>query len=200
MKKILLFWVTFSVSTINLVFANELLVLSGDNSQNSKRWQEEVLPGYEVSDLGKTLPAKIITIQKATFPDWFNEALANGRAGEIIGTPTFIIWDAENKKELGRVEGYTEKPKFYTQLNETLEMVTKGIAPNYREGSGSHPIEEGSGSNNRREGSSSSQDIKEHIYKTPKEAKRASKMLGFGGVIHSHETPNGTVYMPGATM
>ena len=40
----------------------------------------------------------------------------------------------------------------------------------------------------------------DHIYKTPEEAKKASKMLGLGGEIHSHETAEGTIYMPGSTM
>ena len=42
--------------------------------------------------------------------------------------------------------------------------------------------------------------IMDHIYKTPEEAKRASKMLGLRGEIHSHETPQGIIYMPGPTM
>ena len=42
--------------------------------------------------------------------------------------------------------------------------------------------------------------ILDHIYKTPEEAKKASEMLGLGGEIHTHETPNGTIYMPGSTM
>ena len=45
-----------------------------------------------------------------------------------------------------------------------------------------------------------SQDIMDHIYKTPEEAKRASEMLGLGGEIHSHETPQGIIFMPGPTM
>ena len=32
------------------------------------------------------------------------------------------------------------------------------------------------------------------------EAQRVSEMLGFGGEIRSHETPEGTIYMPGPTM
>jgi hypothetical protein len=40
----------------------------------------------------------------------------------------------------------------------------------------------------------------DHIYKTPEEAKKASEMLGLGGEIHTHQTPEGTIYMPGATM
>ena len=61
--------------------------------------------------------------------------------------------------------------------------------------------EEGSGSKKQREGSGGmSQDIMDHIYKTSEEAKRASEMLGFGGEIHSHETPQGIIFMPGPTM
>ena len=40
--------------------------------------------------------------------------------------------------------------------------------------------------------------LMDHIYKTPGEARRASNMLGLGGVIHSHETPQGVIYMPGS--
>jgi len=40
----------------------------------------------------------------------------------------------------------------------------------------------------------------DHIYKTPEEAKKASQMLGLGGEIHTHETADGTIYMPGSTM
>ena len=40
----------------------------------------------------------------------------------------------------------------------------------------------------------------DHIYKTPEEAKHFSELLGFGGEIHSHETSEGTIYMPGPTM
>ena len=45
-----------------------------------------------------------------------------------------------------------------------------------------------------------SRDIMDHMYKTPEEAKRASEMLGFGGEIHHHESPDGTIYMPGPMM
>ena len=199
MKKfILLISILFPLITVP-VLANELLVLSGDKSQNSKRWQEEVLPEYTSTENGKTLPAKIVKVQGANFPVWFSEAMEDGRAGEILGTPTFIIWDEENKKELGRVEGYTKKSKFYSQLNEAMAMVEKGLVPGHRKGSGGHMREEGSG-DRRREGSSGNQNIMEHMYKTPEEAKRASEMLGLGGEIHSHESPEGTIYMPGSTM
>ena len=189
--------------------AKELLVLSGDKSQNSERWKNEVLPEYPKSEVGKNLPAKIVVIQGNNFPEWLAKAMTEDRVGEIVGTPTFIIWDEGTKKEMGRVEGYTQKSKFYSQLSEAMAEVDKGMHPGRREGSGGQAQEEGSGGEQRQEGSGGQQpgggsemsrDIMDHMYKTPEEAKRASEMLGFGGEIHTHESPQGTIYMPGPTM
>ena len=189
--------------------AKELLVLSGDKSENSEKWKNEVLPEYPNSAVGKNLPAKIVIIHGRNFPDWLAQAMEEGRVGEIIGTPTFIIWDDGAKKEIGRVEGYSQKQKFYSQLTEAMAEVDKGMHPGLREGSGGHAREEGSGDQQRREGSGGQQpgggsemsrDIMDHMYKTPEEAKRASKALGFGGEIHTHESPQGTIYMPGPQM
>ena len=185
----------------NQVLANELLVVSGKNSKNSKKWQEEVSQEYSQSEMGKETPVKIVPIEGDKFPKWFMKAMEEGRIGQILGTPTFIIWDDVSKKELGRLEGYTQKEKFYSQLNEAFSQINQGLHPGRREGSGGSHQEEGSGSNQQREGSGGmSQDIMDHIYKTPEEAKRASEMLGLGGEIHSHETPQGIIYMPGTTM
>lgn len=202
-KLIFIFTINFLLLFASQALAKELLVLSGDKSQNSKRWQEEVLPEYPKSEVGKNLPAKIVAIQGDNFPGWLTKAMDEGRVGQIVGTPTFLIWDEGAKKELGRVEGYTQKPRFYSQLNEAMVEVGKGMHPGRREGSGGHTREEGSGSEPRREGSGGaemSQDIMDHMYKTPEEAKRASEMLGLGGEIHTHESPEGTIYMPGSQM
>ena len=200
MKKLILF-VTLLLLTFltHTGFTRELLVLSGEKSQSSKRWQEEVLPEYETSTLGKSLPLKIVPVQGKLFPEWIAKALDEGRVDEIVGTPTFIIWDPEKEKEIGRIEGYTQKPRFFSQLNEAMNLIEKGQHPGKREGSGHR--EEGSGGETRQEeGSGNSSNIMDHIYKTPEEAKKVSKMLGLGGEIHSHETAEGTIYMPGSTM
>jgi len=199
-KKLILF-VTLLLLTFltHTGFTRELLVLSGEKSQSSKRWQEEVLPEYETSNLGKSLPLKIVPVQGKLFPEWIAKALDEGRVDEIVGTPTFIIWDPEKEKEIGRIEGYTQKPRFFSQLNEAMNLIEKGQHPGKREGSGHR--EEGSGGETRQEeGSGNSINIMDHIYKTPEEAKKVSKMLGLGGEIHSHETAEGTIYMPGSTM
>ena len=178
-----------------------MLVINGKNSKNSKKWQEEVSQEYAQSEMGKETPVKIVSVEGDKFPRWFMKAMEEGRIGQILGTPTFIIWDDVNKKELGRLEGYTQKGKFYSQLNEAFSQISQGLHPGRREGSGGSHQEEGSGSKQQREGSGGmSQDIMDHIYKTPEEAKRASEMLGLGGEIHSHETPQGIIYMPGPTM
>ena len=200
MNKIILPIICFALLS-NQVLANELLVVSGKNSKNSKKWQEEVSQEYSLSEMGKETPVKIVPIEGDKFPRWFMKAMEEGRIGQILGTPTFIIWDDVSKKELGRLEGYTQKEKFYSQLNEVFSQISQGLHPGRREGSGGSHQEEGSGSKQQREGSGGmSQDIMDHIYKTPEEAKRASEMLGLGGEIHSHETPQGIIYMPGPTM
>ena len=200
MNKIILPIICFALLS-NQVLAKELLVVSGKNSKNSKKWQEEVSQEYSLSEMGKETPVKIVSIEGDKFPRWVMKAMEEGRIGQILGTPTFIIWDDVSKKELGRLEGYTQKEKFYSQLNEAFSQISQGLHPGRREGSGGSHQEEGSGSKQQREGSGGmSQDIMDHIYKTPEEAKRASEMLGLGGEIHSHETPQGIIYMPGKTM
>ena len=200
MNKIILPIICFILLS-NQVLANELMVVSGKNSKNSKKWQEEVSQEYSQSEMGKETPVRIVPIEGDKFPRWFMKAMEEGRIGQILGTPTFIIWDDVSKKELGRLEGYTQKEKFYSQLNEAFSQISQGLHPGRREGSGGSHQEEGSGSKQQREGSGGmSQDIMDHIYKTPEEAKRASEMLGLGGEIHSHETPQGIIYMPGPTM
>ena len=200
MNKIILPIICFALLS-SQVLANELLVVSGKNSKNSKKWQEEVSQEYSLSEMGKETPVKIVSIEGDKFPRWFMKAVEEGRIGQILGTPTFIIWDDVSKKELGRLEGYTQKEKFYSQLNEAFSQISQGLHPGRREGSGGSHQEEGSGSKQQREGSGGmSQDIMDHIYKTPEEAKRASEMLGLGGEIHSHETPQGIIFMPGPTM
>ena len=200
MNKIILPIICFALLS-NQVLANELLVVSGKNSKNSKKWQEEVSQEYSLSEMGKETPVKIVSIEGDKFPRWVMKAIEEGRIGQILGTPTFIIWDDVSKKELGRLEGYTQKEKFYSQLNEVFSQISQGLHPGRREGSGGSHQEEGSGSKQQREGSGGmSQDIMDHIYKTPEEAKRASEMLGLGGEIHSHETPQGIIFMPGPTM
>ena len=181
-------------------FANELLVLSDEKSQNSKRWQTEVLPNYNASNSGKNLPVKIVSVKGKLFPEWLAEALDEGRVGEILGTPTFLIWDPKEKKEIGRIEGYTQKTRFFSQLIQAITLIKQGQHPGKREGSDGHR-EEGSGGDQRQqEGSGNRSNIRDHIYKTPDEAKKASEMLGLGGKIHTHDTADGTIYMPGSTM
>jgi hypothetical protein len=217
-KTVVLFLCCIFIFLSNQVSANELIVVSGDSSKNSKRWKDEVFMEYNLSAIGKTMPGKIIIIKGDKFPPWFVKAKDAGRIGQIVGTPTFIVWDEVRNMEVGRLEGYTVKSKFYSDLNDALLQINQGLQPGRREGSEGHK-EEGSGGHKeegpakyKEEGSSMgvnppqnelkgiSPNIMDHIYKTPEEAKRISVLLGFGGEIHNHKTSQGTIYMPGPTM
>ena len=84
--------------------------------------------------------------------------------------------------------------------NEAVNLIKQGQHPGKREGSGGHR-EEGSGGDQRQQESSGNRsNIMDHIYKSSEEAKKASKMMGLEGEIHTHETAEGTIYMPGSTM
>ena len=160
-------------------FSNELLVLSGEKSPNSKRWQKEVLPEYNTSSPGQNLPVKLVPVKEKIFPEWFAKALNDGRVGEILGTPTFLIWDPKAKKEVGRIEGYTEKSRFFSQLTEAIDLIKQGQHPGKREGSSGHKHEGSGGREHKDEGSGNKSNIMDNIYKNFREAKKASQMLGF---------------------
>jgi hypothetical protein len=197
-KKMIFVSIVYCYTLIpSMLFANELLVLIDEKSQNSKRWQKEVLPEYNISKSGKTLPVKIVHVKGKIFPDWFTQALEDGSVGNILGTPTFLIWDSKEKKEIGRIEGYTQKTKFFLQLIEAVNLVKQGQHPGKREGSGGHR-EEGSGGDQRQQESSGNKsDIMSNIYKS---SEKAWEMLGLEGDIHNHETAGGIIYMPRSTM
>jgi hypothetical protein len=200
-KKFILVSIIFCYTLIPIMgFTNELLVLSDEKSQNSKRWQKEVLPEYNTSNFGKILPVKIVPVKGKLFPDWFAKALDEGSIGNILGVPTFLIWDSKEKKEIGRIEGYTQKTKFFLQLIEAVNLIKQGQHPGKREGSGGYR-EEGSGGDQRQQESSGNRsNIMGHIYKISEQAKKASEMLGLEGEIHTHETAVDAIYMPGSTM
>ena len=96
MKKLILVSIIFCSTLLsNIGFANELLVLSGDKSQNSKRWQQEVLPEYNKSNPGKNLPAKIVPVKGKLFPEWFAQAIDDGRVGAVSYTHLTLLTNRE---------------------------------------------------------------------------------------------------------
>ena len=119
-KMVVLFLYCIVIFLSSQASANELIVVSGDSSKNSKRWKDEVFREYNLSAIGKKMPGKIILIKGDKFPSWFVKARDAGRIGQIVGTPTFIVWDEVRNMEVGRLEGYTVKSKFYDDLNEAL--------------------------------------------------------------------------------
>ena len=66
MSKAILSFICFILLS-NQVLANELLVISGKNSKNSKKWQEEVYQESIPSGVGR-ISVKIVTIEADKFP------------------------------------------------------------------------------------------------------------------------------------
>ena len=97
-KSVLLIAVLLPLITFQ-VLANELLVLSGDKSHSSKRWQEEVLSEYTNSEVGQTLSAEMVTVQGASLFSWFNDVIEGGRAGEFIRNYNFCYLGYRKQKE-----------------------------------------------------------------------------------------------------
>ena len=83
---------------------------------------------------------------------------------------------------------------------EAVNLIKQGQHPGKREGSSGHREEGSGGDQLQQESSNNRSNIMDHIYKSSEEAKTASKMMGLEGEIHTHETADGTIYMPGSTM
>ena len=109
--KILAFVLTMFYATT--AQALELLMFNNKHCGYCQIFVEEVAPYYKYKDhSGKDLPLIIIDAFKQ--PDWFREAVNEGRIKPIWGTPTFIIWNG--RKELTRLIGYYNREKFYERL------------------------------------------------------------------------------------
>jgi len=114
--KILAFVLTMFYATT--AQALELLMFNNKHCGYCQIFVEEVAPYYKYKDhSGKDLPLIIIDAFKQ--PDWFREAVNEGRIKPIWGTPTFIIWNG--RKELVRIVGYSGKRWFYERLDEVFQ-------------------------------------------------------------------------------
>jgi thiol-disulfide isomerase/thioredoxin len=79
---------------------------------------QEVAQEYNNSEQAKLLPLRIISMDRPVVPKWFDEAYNRQAIDGIVGTPTFIIWDGE---ERARLVGYTGKDKFYEDISRFIK-------------------------------------------------------------------------------
>ncbi len=187
MKKILLAFMFVLLMAIPAE-ALQLLMFSTDRCGFCRAFLEEVAPSYKTSEYAKHLPLKILDIDQPP-PRWVSKAFDEGRLSPIEQTPTFVIWD---DKEVARLIGYVGKEKFYESIGMFIE---KNTGKFNSKPEGSHgPMDDFGNARVPPEGVINSRDLFQHMYKTPKEALKASKWFGCHGNIHYHEDEN--VWMP----
>lgn len=88
-----------------------LLMIGLDSCAYCAAWHREIGPGYATSTQGKTAPLLMVDFY-GPWPD----GLSLDRRPMV--TPTFVLLNKGN--ELGRIEGYPGKGRFYPLLNRLL--------------------------------------------------------------------------------
>jgi thioredoxin-related protein len=89
----------------------ELLFIDKSGCPWCARFEQEVLPGYPLSDIGKTAPIRRVSVD-------------DGQPRNVVldepvrFTPTFVL--LRNGKEAGRIVGYMENGVFYGLLEKLL--------------------------------------------------------------------------------
>jgi len=174
------------------VYAYELLMFQMPSCIYCQRFLSEVAPEWNTTLYGEKLPLRVIDISGTTAL-WFSNALKEGRIDGISGTPTFIIWD--DNREVARTVGYTGKTDFYEMVHKFLKSNEDKfgvlVDPDLTDRG---PMDDFGNAKLPPPGVINSRDLFKHMYKTPKEAVKASDWFGCKGTIHYHKDEN--VWMP----
>lgn len=73
---------------------------------------------YAESEQSNILPLRIVNLEDAsTYPDGLTQAYQSGRISGIVGTPTFIVWDEAQEREVARFIGYGGVEWFYERVD-----------------------------------------------------------------------------------
>ena len=105
--------------------AYELLMFSIKSCHYCIAFMEQVEPEYHDTEYAETLPLTIIDAKD--IPEWFHIAYDKGDIKKIKGTPTFIIWDEVNKRELVRWAGYQSEENWYEMLERAKLIANRSI-------------------------------------------------------------------------
>ena len=117
MKKVI-FTVALWFCLTSTAYAAEMLMFSTKTCGYCRAFLKEVAPTYADTEHAKLLPLRIISMDQATAPKWFDEAYNDKRIDPIVGTPTFVIFN--NGTEVARLIGYQGKEKFYKDISQFI--------------------------------------------------------------------------------
>lgn len=106
--------------------ALQLIVLDDPQCGYCREFKRAAGSIYNDSPYGKWAPIIYVTYSKGysqvpdDWPEWFSQAVNEGRIGSAEGTPTFILYDTLPgtlaPREIGRIEGYGGSAWFYDRL------------------------------------------------------------------------------------
>jgi len=114
MKRIIVTLALFFCLTTT-AYATELLMFSMKSCSYCRGFLKEVAQEYNNNpEHAKLLPLRIISMDRPKAPKWFDEAYDRQAIDGIQGTPTFIVWDGE---ERARLVGYTGKERFLDDIS-----------------------------------------------------------------------------------
>lgn len=113
MKKIIIALILL-LSLVSTSFAAELIMFSTKTCGYCRAFLKEVAPTYAQTEYAKLLPLRIISMDEASAPKWFDKAYDEQRIDPIVGTPTFVVFN--NGHEVARLMGYLSKEDFYKDL------------------------------------------------------------------------------------
>lgn len=124
MKRIILTLALFICLTTSAV-ASELLMFSMKSCGYCRSFLQEVAQDYNNNpEWKRLLPLRIISMDRKTAPQWFQKAYDERRIDGIAGTPTFIVWDGQ---ERARLIGYQGKKRFVTDINKFIASNKKPL-------------------------------------------------------------------------
>ena len=91
--------------------AYELLVLEVEGCIYCQLFRRDVVPGYEASERGKSVPLRFIDLNHASL-DAFQ------LAHPVVEVPTVVL--VKERQEIGRISGYIGPEPFYHAINHLM--------------------------------------------------------------------------------
>lgn len=106
------------VVAINIVPASisaaEIVMFESKSCHVCQKWNKEIGPSYNKSDIGKKLPLRQVELHKD------RTAGIDLQRGVWV-TPTFVI--VEKNKEIARIQGYAGRKYFFDTMRDMAELL-----------------------------------------------------------------------------
>ena len=112
-KNLALLLIVFFLLPLKSSFAeNKLLMITADYCIYCQIWEKEIGKIYPKTDISKSFPLERIELDEYSISN-------DSDNYETRGTPTFIFF--KEKKEIGRIIGYSSAEMFWWQVDEILD-------------------------------------------------------------------------------